>query len=151
PIPGDSFSDPDAGDTLSYSMFTSLGCCLSFDAFSQTVAGSAMSVGTYTITIVSTDDGVPHLSVSNSFTIVVAKRPVTVKANDVVRPFGVAEQPLSLTYYGLLGPESDIDTPPTVTTTATPSSPPGPYPITVSGGSDDIYEFVGWTNGTLTV
>jgi hypothetical protein len=43
-----------------------------------------------------------------------------------------------------------LNTKPNVTTTATVDSPPGEYPITVAGGSDNNYSFV-FEGGTLTV
>ena len=150
PFPFDSFADPDSGQGLSYSIVDPSGIFY-FDPFTGLISGTAFIIGTNTISLVATDDGAPSLSGSNKVDIVVFKRQVAVKANDLTRPFGFADQPLSLTYFNLLGPASDIDVPPTVTTPATAASPPGTYSIVASGGADDVYEFVGWTNGTLRV
>ena len=44
----------------------------------------------------------------------------------------------------------DLTTPPTVTTTATTTSPAGTYPITVSGAASPNYT-IAYVNGTLTI
>jgi len=57
--------------------------------------------------------------------------------------YGESNPVLTLTYTGFVngdGP-SQLATLPTATTTATTLSPPGEYPITVSGGSDPNYIF----------
>lgn len=149
-LPANTFADPDQGQTLSYSMVDP-SFAFNFNPATRTISGTAYQVGTTTLTMIATDDGAPALSVSHTFQIVVSKRPITVRANDLNQPRGVSPGPFSATYFNLVGPATEIDVPPTLTTSATASSPPGTYSITVSGGSDDNYEFVGWTNGTLKV
>jgi uncharacterized repeat protein (TIGR03803 family) len=151
PVPPNTFADPDTDQTLTYSGTDDDG--FYFQEFSQKFTGFAASGRTFILTLIATDDGAPPLSVSNTFQIVVSKRPVTARADDQTRPYGQPNPPLTITYYGAAGYVywPNIDIPPTATTTATATSPPGTYPIILSGGSDDAYDFVGLTNGTLTV
>lgn len=90
--------------------------------------------------------------VSRTFSITPA--PLTVTAVDLTRPEGQPNPSLAWTMTGFV----DGDTPtsvsgtPALTTTATPTSAPGVYPITISTGSlsDANYLFT-YVAGTLTV
>ncbi len=80
-------------------------------------------------------------------TIVVEKAELFVSGVPASRSVGVANPPLSLSYDGFVGDDSegDLDRKPVGTSRATKTSAPGDYPITFSGGSDDNYVFVpGW-------
>ena len=70
---------------------------------------------------------------------------ISLKANATKMP------KLSFSYDGLLmnDKNSSIDVPPEIGTTATLESPPGQYPITLSGGSAANYHFK-FHDGTLT-
>ena len=84
--------------------------------------------------------------------LTVNKAPLTVKADDKSRVEGTANPELTVSYTGFKNGETEavLDTKPTVTTTATTTSPAGTYPITVSGGSAKNYN-LSYQNGTLTV
>jgi hypothetical protein len=77
---------------------------------------------------------------------------LTVTAESKRRPHGEANPPLTLAYAGFApgDDESCLDTLPTATCAATPSSPVGSYPIVPLGGTDDVYSFR-YVSGTLTV
>jgi hypothetical protein len=89
-------------------------------------------------------------SVIRCFTV--AKAMLTAKADDKTRAVGVANPPFTISYTGFVNGENAgvIDVAPLASTTATISSPAGAYPIVLSGGSDNNYNFT-LVNGTLTV
>jgi hypothetical protein len=80
------------------------------------------------------------------------KRPLTVTANSVSRPFGQTNPPLTVTLTNFIPGESTnhLTTVPTASTSAGPSSDLGGYPITAAGGVSDKYSFR-YVEGTLTV
>src|ERR1043165_4466025 len=57
-FPGDTFADADDGQTLSYTA-TNLPPDISFDSVTRTFSGTNTTVGTYTVTVIATDDGSP--------------------------------------------------------------------------------------------
>src|SRR5207253_23006 len=61
-------------------------------------------------------------------TLTVTQAPLTLTANPVARYFGVNNPPLTVTFVGLLNNDTITAT---GVTTATPTSPPGSYPITI--------------------
>ena len=71
-------------------------------------------------------------------TLTVTKAPLTITANNTVRPVGQPNPPLTLSYAGfLLGQDpSVLSGNASVTTTANAASAVGAYPITVTAGSD---------------
>jgi predicted alpha/beta superfamily hydrolase/GH25 family lysozyme M1 (1,4-beta-N-acetylmuramidase) len=73
-IPASTFSDPDAGQTLTYAA-SNLPPGITFDGPSRTFSGITSSLGTYTVTIIATDNGVPPLSATGSFQITVQQVP----------------------------------------------------------------------------
>src|SRR5262245_13411930 len=121
-----------------------------------TVAGSvSASPGTYPVTVTVSDaDGNVG---TTSFSIVVAKAPLTVTADDESRLFGAANPALTATLSGfVLGQTpatSDVTGSASCTTTAVAFSPPGAYPITCAVGSlsSTNYGFGPFVAGTLSV
>ena len=87
-------------------------------------------------------------------TLTVTKAPLTITANNTVRPVGQPNPPLTLSYAGfLLGQDpSVLSGNASVTTTANAASAVGAYPITVTAGSltSANYAFT-FVNGTLNV
>jgi hypothetical protein len=77
---------------------------------------------------------------------------LTVKANNVSRAYGEKNPELKINYSGFINGENEntLATKPTISTTATESSPIGTYPITVSGGSSAHYQ-IEYEQGQLTV
>lgn len=85
-------------------------------------------------------------------TISVAKAGLTVRAVDKTKAEGSANPPLTVSYTGFVTSDnaSVLDTPPTMSTTATTGSAVGTYPITASGLADNDYVPT-YVDGTLTV
>ena len=108
-------------------------------------------VGTYDIVI---NEG----SVSNGTvnlvngTLTITKAPLTISAGNYTKLEGEANPTFSPTFSGFRNNEtkSVLTTQPTITTTATTSSPAGTYPVTVSGAAAQNYD-ISYVNGTLTV
>src|SRR5205823_4732347 len=68
------FIDPDVGQTLTYTA-RNLPLGITFDGPSHTFVGTAPSQGTYTMTIIATDNGAPPLSASCTFQLTVGHPP----------------------------------------------------------------------------
>ena len=73
----------------------------------------------------------------------VTKAPLTVTADTQTKVYGAANPELTFKYNGWVNGEEPIDTPPTIGTTVDATAAVGTYPgaITLSGGSDNNYEF----------
>ncbi|OGV67019.1 MAG: hypothetical protein A3K19_29635 [Lentisphaerae bacterium RIFOXYB12_FULL_65_16] len=120
-----------------------------------TVAGSTLTVtGAGTTTITASQAGntnwLPAPDVPQA--LAVARKALVARAEDTTRVYLAANPPLTVAYSGFVTGEDHtvLDQEPSVTTTATPSSPVAAYPITLSGGSDNNYALT-LVNGTLTV
>ena len=116
-----------------------------------TTATLTSSVGQYAI-IVSGGEAQNYAFTYVPAKLTVTKAPLKVKAEDKVRAENTDNPELTVVYSGFRNNETEavLETKPTVTTTATKSSAPGTYPITVSGGSAKNYE-LNYVNGTLTI
>ncbi len=88
---------------------------------------------------------------SNSVAIVV-RVPLTVTGPTVSRAYGAANPTLTPIYSGFTGGDTaaSLTTAPTCTTTAVPTSAPGDYPVTCSGGVSSKYLFT-YVAGKVTV
>ncbi len=84
-------------------------------------------------------------------TISVSKAALECTANETIA-YGDAIPSLNIQYGGFVNGDdaSDIDTEPSVTTTASQFDDAGNYTISLSGGSDDNYNLI-LINGTLTI
>ena len=82
----------------------------------------------------------------------VLKVTLTATAADKSRTYGAANPPLTINYSGFVNGDtaSALDSVPVASTTATAASPVGTYPIKLTGGADNDYNFL-LVNGTLTV
>jgi hypothetical protein len=116
-----------------------------------TVASNTSLPGTYPITVSGGSDGRYVFSYSNG-TMTVTKATVLAVAESKSRAVDEPNPPLTIRYVGLVGQDTEavLDVRPTISTTATTNDPPGSYPITLSGGSDDNYNIV-LVNGTLVI
>jgi hypothetical protein len=118
-------------------------------------AGTVLHAGTQTLSATFTPaDTADYSSATASVNITVAKATLTVTAADAARFYGAANPAFTAGYSGFVngdGP-SALTGSPSLTTAATPTSPPGAYPITVAPGTlaaaDYAFAFV---SGTLTV
>jgi hypothetical protein len=121
----------------------------------STTAVSNSPVGVYPIIV--TNGTLSANNYNFSFAngqLTVGQATLQVTANNQTRPYGVANPVLTYNISGFLGTDtvSVVSGSPNVSTTATPTSPVGPYPITVAAGTlaANNYNF-GFNNGTLTV
>ena len=84
-------------------------------------------------------------------TLTITPAPLTIMANNTSQPFGTTPS-LSASYIGLVNGDTaaSLTTPAVLSTTATGTSLPGTYPITVSGASSADYSIT-YKSGTFTV
>jgi hypothetical protein len=92
------------------------------------------------------------LTQPTGLTATITPAPLTLTADNKTMNFGGPVPPLTFTATGLVNGETTavLTTQPTLTTTATSSSPPGNYPINITGGSAANYTITD-VPGTLTV
>jgi hypothetical protein len=124
--------------------------------FKITYAGKTTApknAGTYAVKVVATTKNPPIRSVTATGILKIFKAPLLVGANDQVRLFGAANPALTLFYQGFVNGETPtvLDRRPVGATVAKPASAAGHYDITVVGGSDNNYEFLGRNIGRLTI
>ena len=114
-------------------------------------SGQVLNAGTRTLkaTFTSSNSNVDNGEVTT--TLAVNKANITATAVDSTAVFGAANPTFSLNYGPFTGPDSTIDSPPTVSTTRTPASPVGSYDLVVTGGVDDNYTIVPVNTGKLIV
>jgi ELWxxDGT repeat protein len=98
------------------------------------------------------EDTANYNPASATVSINVLKANLTATAANKSRTYGSTNPPLTINYSGFVNGDSAgvIDSAPVVSTIATPASPVGTYPITLTGGSDNDYNLV-LVNGTLTI
>lgn len=113
------------------------------------VTATPVAVGTYAVNATIAN---PNYAGAAAATLVVARAPLTIRADDQMRPIRVENPPLTVSYVGFVNGETPavLITTPIATTTATVNSPPGQYPITVSGGNATNYA-LRFTDGVLSV
>jgi hypothetical protein len=118
-------------------------------------AGTVLAAGMHPLSVIFTPTDTVHnnIATANS-SILVNQAPLTVTANNLTVPYGTSNPALKATITGFVNgdPSSVVSGSPALSTTATPSSLPGPYPITVGLGSLAAanYSFT-FVNGTLTI
>ena len=134
--------------------------------FEFTVSDGTITSGTPTITCSATktspvgtyDIVIAKGTVSNSTvelvkgTLTITKAPLTISAGNYTKVESEANPTFTPTFSGFKNNEtkSVLTKQPTVTTTATKTSPVGSYPVTVTGAEAQNYE-ISYQNGTLTV
>jgi len=106
--------------------------------------------GSYDVTIIADDPNYESEPLGGSVSI--TKKTLTVDVADVSGMQTEAIPPFTLSYTGFVGTENKslLEQQPVATVTATPTSDPGQYEITVSGGSDENYTFE-YQTGVLTI
>jgi hypothetical protein len=117
----------------------------------STGATAASPVGAYAIVASGAADSNYSITFVNG-SLTVTRAALTIRADNKSRPAGQANPVLTATHTGFVNGDTaaSLDTPVTLATTATTSSPPGTYPITASGAADANYTIT-HSNGTMTV
>ncbi|MBU6399913.1 MAG: putative Ig domain-containing protein, partial [Verrucomicrobia bacterium] len=139
--------------TVSYSGFVNgdTPASLTTPPTITTTASVSSPVGTYAITASGAAD--PNYTISYvAGTLTVTSAPLAITANNQSKVYGAALPALTVSYSGFVNGDTaaSLTTPPTVTTTASASSPVGTYAITASGAVDPNYT-ISYVAGTLTV
>ena len=119
---------------------------------SLTCAATAASpVGTYPIIIVKGSVSNSEVTLVNG-TLTITEAPLTISVGKYTRREGEENPDFKLTYSGFKNNETEsvLSKLPIVSCTASASSVPGLYPVTVSGAEAQNYNFL-YNNGTLTV
>ena len=139
--------------TITYIGFAGLDTAarLTNPPIASTTATNNSPVGTYPITLTNGADYRYSFVLSNG-TLTIGKATVVATPISTSKAFGEPNPPLFINYLGLNNGETEavLDVQPTASTTATLNSPPGSYPITLSGGSDANYTLI-LMSGTLVV
>ncbi len=140
------------GDNVPTLTYKSSGATLNGTPKLSTTATKTSPVGTYPIKVEKgtvTNEQVTYVD----GTLTIGKAPLTVGVQNVTITEGDAIPTFTLTYSGWRNNDKETNTfttKPTATTTATSTSKPGTYPITVSGGAAQNYALT-YTQGTLTI
>ncbi len=150
-IPADTFADLNSAKSLSYSA-SGLPPGIAFAASSGTFSGTPTAAGTYTVTVTATDQAAPSSGAKASFHLAVHPASLSIAANNQSNAYGAPTPTLTVSYTGFVNGDTpaSLATSPTLTTTASASSPVGSYAITVGGAVGANY-IVSYTGGTLTV
>ncbi len=110
-----------------------------------------IAAGTYAVTATFAGDA-NNLPSSGTGTIVIARAPLTITANDASRAYNTANPSFTASYSGFVNGEttSVLQGTLVLSTSATPASLPGTYPITPSGVTASNYA-IAFVDGVLTV
>ena len=114
-------------------------------------ASKTSNVGTYNIIPSGATAANYNISYVNG-TLTVNKAPLTITAKDYTVIQGHSLPAFEFTYSGFMNSETEsvLTTAPTISCSATSSSAPGDYDITVNGATATNYSF-NYVNGTLTI
>ena len=107
-----------------------------------------VNAGTATVTVT----GKGNYTGTKTATFTIEKAPLTITAQDATMEYGGELPALEVAYNGFVNGEdaSVLTAQPAISTTATSSSTPGTYAITVSGAEAQNYA-ISYVNGTLTI
>jgi formylglycine-generating enzyme required for sulfatase activity len=115
--------------------------------------GTVLGGGSHILAVAFTPtDGVNWAAVGASVPLTVEKATLTATGQNASRPYGDGNPTLVVACTGYANGDdaSDVDTAPSATCGATPTSPAGAYAIVPAGGADSNYTFA-YVDGTLTV
>lgn len=114
-------------------------------------ATSTSPVGTYPIVISKGSIEADEVKIVNG-SLIIEKAPLTVSAGNYTKKQGDPMPVFKAVYNGFKNNETEdvLTKKPVITTTATESSAPGEYPVTVSGAEAQNYD-ISYQPGTLTV
>jgi hypothetical protein len=143
-VPMNAFNS--GGTVTSWSISPSLPSGLTFNSGAITGIPVAISAATaYTVTATNAT-GSSHTTV----TIAVQKAPLSLVCLSTSRQQGQSNPTFQYALTGLVAGDTNIDTSPTLSSTATTGSPVGTYPITATGYSSTKYSITP-VSGNLTV
>ncbi|MDR3734173.1 MAG: MBG domain-containing protein [Acidobacteriaceae bacterium] len=113
------------------------GAPVSLNGGQATFSPSQLAVGTHTVVAVYSGDSSFAASTSTSFTITVTPAVLTVTAISQMRSYGVANAPLtySITGFAYSDTNAVVSGAPVLSTTATTTSDPGSFPVTITAGT----------------
>ncbi len=139
------------GDPLPDFGYTTTGVALKGKPTISCAATSSSKAGTYTITVSKGSVSNEEVTFVNG-TLTIRKATLIASVGSYTKKQGDAMPSFSISYSGFKNGEtkSVLTQEPTASCSATASSAPGSYPITLSGGQATNYEF-NYQNGTLTV
>ena len=139
------------GDPLPNFGYTTTGVTLKGKPAISCSATSNSNAGTYTITVSKGSVSNEEATFVNG-TLTIRKATLTASVGSYTKKQGDAMPSFSISYSGFKNGEtkSVLTREPIASCSATASSAPGSYPITLSGGQATNYEF-NYQNGTLTV
>jgi hypothetical protein len=139
--------------TASYAGFTNgdTAASLTTPPTLATTVTASSPAGAYPITANAAVDPNYAISYVNG-ALTVSQAPLTITANNQSKTYGAALPALTVAYSGFVNGDTaaNLTTPPSVTTTATASSPAEVYSITASSAVDPNYA-ISYVNGALTV
>ena len=116
-------------------------------------AGTVLNAGSQVLSVTfNPADTSSYLPVTINVALLVVPNALTITAANVTQFFGAASPALTASYTGFVNGDtlSSLATLPTLSTTATPGSPVGNYPIQVSGAVSPNYA-INFVSGTLTI
>ncbi len=148
------YGDANPSFSLAYTGFklgeTSSG--LDAPATASTTATSTSPVGSYSIIPNGAADVNYSISYQNGI-LNVSQATLTLTSNDAQKSYGDANPAFTYAASGFVAGDTigDLDTQPQITTTASSSSLPGNYSLTISGASDPNYNINHVSSGTLLV
>ncbi|MEO9482536.1 MAG: MBG domain-containing protein [Ekhidna sp.] len=139
--------------TIGYSGFVNGDDASTLDAApsASSVADATSNVGTYAI-VGSGGSDINYAITHVDGTLTITQASLTATADDQTINEGDALPTFTISYAGFVNGEdaSVLDTAPSANTSIVDSSIPGVYDITVSGGTDNNYDF-SYLNGALTI
>lgn len=123
---------------------------LSLNSTTGVLTGTLAAAGSYTFTVTAANGVNP--AATRQVVLNVARAPLTITADNKSMIAGQALPTLTARSSGFVRGDTlaSLDTPVRLSTTATRTSPPGTYPITVSGAADANYTIT-FVPGTLTI
>jgi hypothetical protein len=142
------------GQTLNSSALSG-GSASVTGSFAFTAPSTVPAAGTAAQSVTFTpSDTTNYATVTTTISVTVNKAPLTVTANNASRAVGAANPAFTASYSGFVNGETTavLGGSPSLTTTATTSSPAGTYPITAVLGTLTAANYTfAFVNGTLSV
>jgi gliding motility-associated-like protein len=107
--------------------------------------------GTTQLVVSQPGDGTYLAASDATLNIQINKKDLLVTADDITRPYGESNPPLTMQYSGFVyGQNQSVITEPVPSTSVVTTTLPGTYPIILTGGSAANYNLI-LTNGAFTV